>query len=392
MMDSLKKSQNNNQILSRNIHSENINEIQVNNSTINYRLKENAHSRTLATIPDETQNSFLVGITQKGNNSELVKVIYDELNKKISHQTTLDFNTEKEKEGQEIPQINEINKIYPKNANEFLLNVFNSTTNQYELKFFNEKNPGKYNSISCVDSNELFDINFGTKSANIYYLNKKGMKYIDINKNSIIEEIKFKEEESNSNPPMKISSDIFVLDENVLGCGIGQNIYTIDIREKKLTHNISHTQEGNILCFQFDPISPFGFCTSGTDFSIKFWDIRKPEKEIGGIYNNSHWIWELKYNKSYSNVMITASSSSLVRGIIFDKAEGGDDKNRIGFDKFQGDKNLKKYSYIDYCEFEDSVYSLDWMKNDTWSFVATSFNAFFHINTIPEEVKNRIKF
>ena len=99
-MDSLKKSQNNNQILSRNIHSENINEIQVNNSTINYRLKENAHSRTLATIPDETQNSFLVGITQKGNNSELVKVIYDELNKKISHQTILDFNTEKEKEGQ----------------------------------------------------------------------------------------------------------------------------------------------------------------------------------------------------------------------------------------------------------------------------------------------------
>ena len=192
-MDSLKKSQNNNQILSRNIHSENINEIQVNNSTINYRLKENAHSRTLATIPDETQNSFLVGITQKGNNSELVKVIYDELNKKISHQTILDFNTEKEKEGQEIPQINEINKIYPKNANEFLLNVFNSTTNQYELKFFNEKNPGKYNSISCVDSNELFDINFGTKSANIYYLNKKGMKYIDINKNSIIEEIKFKD-------------------------------------------------------------------------------------------------------------------------------------------------------------------------------------------------------
>ena len=35
------------------------------------------------------------------------------------------------------------------------------------------------------------------------------MKYIDINKNSIIEEIKFKEEEeSNSNPPMKISSEL----------------------------------------------------------------------------------------------------------------------------------------------------------------------------------------
>ncbi len=87
--------------------------------------------------------------------------------------------------------------------------------------------------------------------------------------------------------------------------------------------------------------------------------------------------------------MVTASSSSLVRGIIFDKMEGNEDKNRISN---LAEKNLKKYSFIDYFEFEDSVYSLDWMKNDTWSFVATSFNAYFHVNTIPEEVKNRIKF
>ena len=389
MMDSLKKSQNQNQILRNDLQSENINEIQVNNSLINYRLKENAHSRTLATIPDETQNSFLVGLTQKGNNSELVKVIYDELNKKITHQTILDFNTVKEKEGQEIPQINEINKIYPRNTTDFLINIFNSTTDQYELKFFSESKAGIYDSISCLDSTEIFDINFSSKSKNINCIDKKGVKYVDLNKNSIIETINFYSEENiNINSPMKISSDIFALDDNVLGCGMELGIYIIDLREKKLTHKINNAQEGNILCFQFDPTTPFGFCTSSTDFAIKFWDIRKPEKEIGGIYNNSHWIWDLKYNKSYSNVMVTASSSSLVRGIIFDKIEGNEDKNRIS----GSDKNIKKYSYIDYFEFEDSVYSLDWMKNDTWSFVATSFNAYFHVNTIPEEVKNRIKF
>ena len=388
-MDSLKKSQNQNQILRNDLQSENINEIQVNNSLINYRLKENAHSRTLVTIPDETQNSFLVGLTQKGNNSELVKVIYDELNKKITHQTILDFNTVKEKEGQEIPQINEIYKIYPKNTTDFLINIFNSTTDQYELKYFSESKAGIYDSISCLDSTEIFDINFSSKSKNINCIDKKGVKYVDLTKNSIIETINFYSEENiNINSPMKISSDIFALDDNVLGCGMELGIYIIDLREKKLTHKINNAQEGNILCFQFDPTTPFGFCTSSTDFAIKFWDIRKPEKEIGGIYNNSHWIWDLKYNKSYSNVMVTASSSSLVRGIIFDKIEGNEDKNRIS----GSDKNIKKYSYIDYFEFEDSVYSLDWMKNDTWSFVATSFNAYFHVNTIPEEVKNRIKF
>ena len=77
-MDSNKKSQN---LLNSNLDS--INEIQVNNSLVNYRLKENAHSRSLVTIPDENQNSFLVGVTQKSKCSELIKVIYDELNKKF---------------------------------------------------------------------------------------------------------------------------------------------------------------------------------------------------------------------------------------------------------------------------------------------------------------------
>ena len=386
MLEPLKKSQN--QLFQNNIRSENINEIQVNNSLINYRLKENAHSRALSTIPDENQNSFLVGLTQKGNNSELVKVIYDELNKKITHKTILDFNTEKEKEGKDVPQINEINKIYPKNATDFLLNVFNSTSDQYELKFFSENKTGLYESISCLDSNEIFDINFSTKSKNIFCIDKTGVKYVDITKNSIISEIKYSDKDPIPSP-MKISSDISILDENVLGCGLGQDIYMIDIREKKVVQKINDSHEGSVLCFQFDPVSAFGFCSSGTDFAIKFWDMRKPKKEFGGIYNNSHWIWDLKYNKSYSNVMVTASSSSLIRGIIFDKMEGNEDKNRISN---LAEKNLKKYSFIDYFEFEDSVYSLDWMKNDTWSFVATSFNAYFHVNTIPEEVKNRIKF
>ena len=166
MLDSLKKSQN--QIFQNNLLSENINEIQVNNSLINCRLKENAHSRAVVTIPDENQNSFLVGLTQKGNNSELVKVIYDELNKNITHKTILDFNTEKEKDAPEIPKINEINKIYPINSTDFLLNVFNSTSNNYQLKYFSESKPGEYTSISCVDSDDIFDINLSNKSKNIY--------------------------------------------------------------------------------------------------------------------------------------------------------------------------------------------------------------------------------
>ena len=388
-MESIKKSQN----IQKNLLSENINEIQVNNSIINYRLKENAHSRSLATIPDETQNSFLVGVTQKNKCSEIIKVIYDEINKKISSQTILDFN--KEKEGEEINLINEIVNIYPRSSNEFLINVFNSTSNKYELKLFDESKIAEYTNISCSNSEEIFDIiNFSNKKEHINCIDKYGLKYIDLNKDTIFEKINFydEKEEKLIEPPMKISSDISILDENLLGCGLGKSVYIYDLKEKKILHKINDVHDGEILCFQYDPVSPFIFCTSGTDFALKFWDIRKPNIEFGGIYNNSHWIWNLKYNKSYSNIMVTASSSSLVRGIIFDKFDTGDDKNKnlSVFEKYSSDKNIKKYSYIDYFEFEDSVYSIDWLKNDSWAFVATSFNAYFHVNSIPEEIKYKI--
>ena len=382
-----KKGQN----LQLNPHLDNANEIPINNSIVNYRLKENAHSRSLVTIPDEAQNSFLVGVTQKGQCSELIKVIYDELNKKVSTQTVLDFN--KEKEGQEKQLINEIINIYPRSSTEFLINVFNSTSNKYELKLFEESKENEYTNITCVSSEDVFDvINFGNKKENINYIDKCGLKFLDLNKDAIGEKIDFSNENENLEPPMKISSDISQLDENVLGCGQGKNVYLFDLREKKISHQINDAHDGSVLCFQFDPVSPFIFCTSGTDFAMKFWDIRRPNTEFGGIYNNSHWIWSLKYNKSYSNIMVTASSSSLVRGIIFDKYDLGDEKNKSlsTFEKYSSDKNIKKYSYIDYFEFEDSVYTIDWLKNDSWSFVATSFNAYFHVNTIPEEIKYKI--
>ena len=206
-MESIKRNQN----IQNNIHSKNINEIQVNNSIVNYRLKDNAHSRSLVTIPDETQNSFLVGVTQKNKCSEIIKVIYDEINKKISSQTILDFN--KEKEGEEKNLINEIINIYPRSSHEFLLNVFNSTSNKYELKIFDESKIDEYTNISCLNSDEFFDIsNFSSKKENINCIDKFGLKNVDLNKDEISEKINFydEKEEKVIEPPMKISSDISV--------------------------------------------------------------------------------------------------------------------------------------------------------------------------------------
>ena len=370
----------------------------VKNSLINNCLKENSHSRAIRTIPDDKQNSFLVGVTAKNQNSEVIKAIYDELNKKISTEIVLDFN--KEKEGKEKQLINEIYSIYPRNTTEFLVNVFNSSSKKYELKLFNETKTDEYKDISCLDSDDIFDIT-NYKNDIINCIDKNSIKSIDLLKNTVSNKLDI---DTLNESPIKISSDVSPLDENLVGCGICKDVFISDLKEKKPSLKIGDAHDNSVLCFQFDPVSPFIFCTSGTDYALKFWDYRKPSSEFGGIYNNSHWIWSFKYNKNYTNIMITASSSSLVRGIVFDKYHDTDLKsNKVegenvagissslaSLGKYSSDKNVKQYSFIDYFEFEDSVYDIDWLKNDSWLFVATSFNSYFHVNAIPEEIKYKI--
>ena len=121
------------------------------------------------------------------------------------------------------------------------------------------------------------------------------------------------------------------------------------------------------------------------DYAIKFWDIRNLNSPVSGIFNNSHWVWKLKYNKTYSRILMTSSSSSLVRGYIFES-----DSNDGNIEHGLSNLNFKNYNCLDYLEFEDSVYDFDWANNDPWIFSAISYNGHLHINIIPDEIKYKI--
>ena len=51
------------------------------------------------------------------------------------------------------------------------------------------------------------------------------------------EKVDFSDKKEDLDIPMKIPSDTSILDQNLLGCGLGKNVYTFDIREKKNSHN-----------------------------------------------------------------------------------------------------------------------------------------------------------
>ena len=93
--------------------------------------------------------------------------------------------------------------------------------------------------------------------------------------------------------------------------------------------------------------------------------------------------------------MINCSTSSVVRGIVFDKEpeveESRETKHLSSNDHSQQDYSfIENHSSIDYVEFDDSVYSLDWSLIDPWTFAAISYNSYLYINSIPEDVKYQI--
>ena len=158
----------------------------------------------------------------------------------------------------------------------------------------------------------------------------------------------------------------------------------VDLNSNKLISRVEKAHHNGVLSCEFDPFKSFVLSTSGMDYSIKFWDVRKLASPFATVLKNSHWIWDLKYNKHFSRVMIQSSSSSIVRGIISSFKES-DDINSL-----HDHAHISAHTIIDYVEFEDSVYSLDWSLNDPWIFAAVSYNSFVHINSIPEDIKYQV--
>lgn len=314
-----------------------------------------------------------------------MEVTYDLENKKLSSKSLILFPKS------EQLNISEVIDVYPQSKNNFYSQLYNDKSNQYEILHFKEadNNDYSFDNHSLIDTSpSIFDLNFPNEenfSNKISIIKSNLIQPYDIEKKEKLSHIILNEVESN---PLKISSDIPIAEPEILLCGINSDIFITDLRENKITTKIEKAHSNSILSTHFEMMNKYIICSTGNDYSIKYWDIRKTDECIGCIFNNSHWVWNCKYNKNYPNVLLTSSSSSLVRNIIFNKkAEVPGEEEEIG-GGFE--KNFNDYWYIDYREFEDSVYAVDWLWNDSMTFAAVSYNSFFHINAIPNDVQYKL--
>jgi WD40 repeat protein len=188
---------------------------------------------------------------------------------------------------------------------------------------------------------------------------------------------------------IKISSDINKINNKELAVGINKDVLLYDINSKERINTIKNVCESQILSCKFNHQISYLLTTSGTDPYIKTWDIRQTKFPINIFNNNQHWVWDIKYNNTYSKLLLASNSNSTVRVLSYSF-------NDYSFLY----ENNKENNYpitiptvnktYDYIAFDDSVYCSDWFINDPWLFASISGNGYFYVNQIPSEMKYKI--
>ena len=66
------------------------------------------------------------------------------------------------------------------------------------------------------------------------------------------------------------------------------------------------------------------------------------------------------------------------------------EKNKENENKLNINTNNISYNYVDYIEFDESVYNVEWSNDDQWYFGSITYNGTFHINKVPDDLKFKI--
>jgi len=132
-----------------------------------------------------------------------------------------------------------------------------------------------------------------------------------------------------------------------------------DTRSSTMAWQIEHAHSLQIRDIDCNVNVLFSFCSAGDDSSIKFWDYRKPSEPIKNILelsSHSHWVWSAKHNPSYDQLLVSASSDTVVN--LWDLTDiSSVAGNNVNISKKSDEDWLVK----SYCDGDgDSIYSVAW--------------------------------
>ncbi|XP_077009190.1 EARP and GARP complex-interacting protein 1 isoform X5 [Tamandua tetradactyla] len=150
----------------------------------------------------------------------------------------------------------------------------------------------------------------------------------------------------------------------------------------------------------FNPNKQYYLASCGDDCRVKFWDTRNVTEPVKTLEEHSHWVWNVRYNHSHDQLILTGSSDSrvILSNMVSISSEPfghlvDDDDLSDQEEHHQEEKNkepLQDSVIATYEEHEDSVYAVDWSSADPWLFASLSYDGRLVINRVPRALKYHI--
>uniref|UniRef100_A0A5F4WA48 EARP and GARP complex-interacting protein 1 n=1 Tax=Callithrix jacchus TaxID=9483 RepID=A0A5F4WA48_CALJA len=150
----------------------------------------------------------------------------------------------------------------------------------------------------------------------------------------------------------------------------------------------------------FNPNKQYYLASCGDDCKVKFWDTRNVTEPVKTLEEHSHWVWNVRYNHSHDQLVLTGSSDSRVMlsnmvsissepfGHLVDDDDISDQEDHRSEEKSK--EPLQDNVIATYEEHEDSVYAVDWSSADPWLFASLSYDGRLVINRVPRALKYHI--
>jgi len=159
-----------------------------------------------------------------------------------------------------------------------------------------------------------------------------------------------------------------------------------DLRSSKQSFVIENAHSHFVRDIDFNRNRIYFFATGGDDGRVRFWDYRKLDGPVKEFSDHSHWVWNVKYNPSYDQLVVSSSTDCHVNlyNVVSVSASPASDE----FTSFSG----KEDSLIKiFAEHEESVYSVAWSPTG-WLFASLSYDGRVVVNQVPKEEREKIIF
>lgn len=161
---------------------------------------------------------------------------------------------------------------------------------------------------------------------------------------------------------------------------VGQNVVGFDLRTCAPTFEIVDAHCFAARAVSYNPNKLYDLASAGDDGLLKFWDVRRTASPVHSLRAHDHWIWDLAYNASYDQLVLTGSTDHTVK--LWHVASLSSAETAASTAR-RADGLAKAY-----LAHSDAVHGVAWAASDaSWTCASVSYDGRVAVHHVPEDVK-----